>query len=48
MVQYLELVLKRDLTSVWELLFGKTSEMDKEEKTEKPDWKEKAGRNWYY
>ncbi len=48
MVQYLELVLKRDLASVWGLFFGKTSGMDKEEKTEKPDWKEKAGKNWYY
>ncbi len=48
MVQYLELVLKRDLASVWGLFFGKTIEVGPEEKTEKLDWRDKAGKNWYY
>lgn len=55
MVQYLELVLKRDLASGWRLavekvglFFEKASEADPKEKTEELDWKEKAGKNWYY
>jgi len=55
MVQYLELVLKRDLASGWRhtvekmrVLFEKTSEADPKEKTEEIDWKERAGKNWYY
>jgi hypothetical protein len=55
MVQYLELVLKRDFASGWRhtvekvgLFFEKTSEAGPKEKTEKRDWRDKAGRNWYY
>jgi hypothetical protein len=48
MVQYLQFVLRRDLASVWGLFFGKTSEVDLKEETKKPDWREKAGENWYY
>jgi hypothetical protein len=55
MVQYLELVLKRGFASGWRhtvekvgLFFGKTSEVGSEEKTEKLDWKDKFGKNWYY
>ena len=48
MVQYLELVLKRDLASVWGLFFGETSEVGPKEKTEKLDWRDRAGKNWYY
>jgi len=55
MVQYLELVLKRDLSSGWRhtmekvrVFFEKTSEAGSKEKTEEKDWKERAGRNWYY
>jgi hypothetical protein len=55
MVQYLELVLKRDFASGWRhtvekvrLFFEKTSEADPKEKTEEIDWKDRAARNWYY
>ena len=55
MVQYLELVLKRDFASGWRhevekvgLFFEKTSEVGPEEKTEKLDWRDRAGKNWYY
>jgi hypothetical protein len=55
MVQYLELVLKRELTSGWRhtvekvgMLFEKSSEVGSKEMTEKLDWEEKAGKNWYY
>jgi hypothetical protein len=55
MVQYLELVLKRDFASGWRhtveklgLFFEKTSEVGPKEKTEKLDWRDKAGKNWYY
>ena len=55
MVQYLELVLKRDFASGWRhtvekvgLFFGKTCEVGPEEKTEKLDWRDKFGKNWYY
>ncbi len=48
MVQYLELVLRRDLGSVWRLFFGKASEAGEEEKTEQLDWRDKSGKNWYY
>jgi hypothetical protein len=54
-VQYLELVLKRDLASGWRhtvekvrVLFDKTSEAGPKEKTEEIDWKDRAGKNWYY
>jgi hypothetical protein len=56
MVQYLELVLKRDLASGWrhtaekvKALFEKTSEVDAKEETEGEDWKDKYRKNtWYY
>jgi hypothetical protein len=55
MVQYLELVLKRDFASGWRhtvekvrLFFEKTSEADPKEKTEEIDWKDRAARNRYY
>jgi hypothetical protein len=55
MVQYLELVLKRDFVSAWKhaidkvgLFFGKASKAGPKEKTEKLDWRDKAGKNWYY
>jgi len=55
MVQYLELVLKRDFSSGWRhavekvgLFFEGTSEAGPEEKTEKLDWRDRAGKNWYY
>ena len=55
MVQYLELVLKRDFASGWRhtvekvgLFFGKTSEVGPKGKTEKLDWRDKFGKNWYY
>jgi len=55
MVEYLELVLKHDLASGWRhtvekmrLLFEKTSEESPKEKTEEIDWKDRAGKNWYY
>jgi hypothetical protein len=55
MVQYLQLVLKRDFASGWrhtvekvDLFFEKTSEMGPKQRTEKPDWRDRAGKNWYY
>jgi hypothetical protein len=55
MVQYLELVLKREFASGWRntvkkvgLFFEKTSEVGPKEKTEKLDWRERSGKNWYY
>jgi len=55
MVQYLELVLKRDLASGWRhtaekvrVFFEKTPEVGPKEKTEEIDWKDRAGKNWYY
>ncbi len=55
MVQYLEQVLKRDFTSGWRrtgekvrAFFERTSEVGPKEKTEEMDWKDKAGKNWYY
>jgi hypothetical protein len=55
MVQYLELVLKCDFASGWRhtvdkvrVFFEKTSEVGPEEKTEEIDWKDRAGKNWYY
>ncbi len=55
MVQYLELVLKRDLSSGWRhtvekvrLFFEKPSEAAPKEKTEEIDWKDRAAKNWYY
>jgi hypothetical protein len=55
MVQYLELVLKRDFASGWRhtvekmrVFFEKTSEVGPKEKTEEIDWKDRAGKNWYY
>ena len=55
MVQYLELVLKRDFASGWRhagekvrVLFEKTSEVDPKEKTEEMDWKDRAAKNWCY
>jgi len=56
MVQYLELVLKRDLASGWrhtaekvKAFFEKTSEADPREETEGEDWKNKYRKNtWYY
>ncbi|MBP1696561.1 MAG: hypothetical protein H6Q41_1749 [Deltaproteobacteria bacterium] len=55
MVQYLELVLKRDFASGWRhavekvgLFFEKTSEVGPKANTEKLDWRDRAGKNWYY
>jgi hypothetical protein len=55
MVQYLELVLKRDVASGWRhtmekvrVAFEKTSKAAPKEKTEEVDWKDRAARNWYY
>ena len=55
MVQYLELVFKRDFAPGWRhtvekvrLFFEKTSEVGPKEKTEEVDWKAKFGKNWYY
>jgi len=55
MVQYLELVLKRDLASGWRhtaekvrVFFEKTPEVGPKEKTEEIDWKDRAAKNWYY
>ena len=55
MVQYLELVLKRDFASGWRhtveklrVLFEKTSEVGPKEKTEETDWRDRSARNWYY
>jgi len=55
MVQYLELVLKRDFASGWRhtvekvrVSSEKTSEVGPKEKTEEIDWKDRAAKNWYY
>jgi len=56
MVQYLELVLKRDLASGWKntaekvrAFFEKESKVDPKEETEEVDWKDKFRKNtWYY
>jgi len=55
MVQYLELVLKRDFASGWRRtgekvrgFFEKASEVGPKEKTEEIDWKDRAAKNWYY
>jgi hypothetical protein len=55
MVQYLELVLKRDFATGWrhtvekvKVLFEKKSEERPQEKTEEIDWKDRAAKNWYY
>jgi hypothetical protein len=55
MVQYLELVLKRDLTPGWKhavekvrVFFEKRSAADPREKAEEIDWKDRAAKNWYY
>lgn len=55
MVQYLELVLKRDFASGWKhtvekvrVLFEKTPAPGPNEKTEEIDWKDRAAKNWYY
>jgi len=55
MVQYLELVFKRDFASGWKhtvekvrVFFEKTSEVGPKEKTEEVDWRDKFGKNWYY
>lgn len=55
MVQYLELVLKRDFATRWrhtvekvKVLFEKTSEEGPKEKTDEIDWKDRAAKNWYY
>lgn len=55
MVQYLELVLKRDLATGWRhtaekvrVLFEKTSNTEPKEKAEEIDWKDRAAKNWYY
>ena len=55
MVQYLELVFKRDFASGWRHTaekvrpsFEKTPEDNQEEKIEEQDWRDKAGKNWYY
>ncbi len=55
MVQYLELVLKRDVTSGWKYTIEKvrqflerTSEEGPEEKMDEIDWRDRAGKNWYY
>ncbi len=59
MPQYLELVMKRDLVPGWRhafekvrVLFAKKSEVDPEpdpeEKAEQTDWRDSAGKDWYY
>ncbi len=55
MAQYLELVLKRDFPSGWRhtlekvgLILEKPSEVAEKEKTEKTDWRDRAGKNWFY
>jgi len=55
MVQYLELVLKRDFASGWKhtlekvkVFFEKTPATGSKEKTEEIDWKDRAAKNWYY
>ncbi len=55
MVQYLELVLKRDFASEWrrtgekvKVFFEKASEVTPKEKTEEMDWRDRAAKNWNY
>ncbi len=57
MVQYLELVLKRDFASEWRrtgekvrVFFEKASEVTPKEKTEEEemDWRDRAAKNWNY
>ena len=55
MVQYLELVLKRDFATGWKhtvekvrVFFEKTSEEGPKEKAEEIDWRDRAAKNWYY
>jgi len=55
MVQYLEIVLKRDFASGWRqtvekvrVFFEKASDADPKEKTEEIDWRDRAAKNWYY
>lgn len=55
MVQYLELVFRRDFATRWRqtlekarLFFEKTSEERPKKETEEVDWKDRAGKNWYY
>ncbi len=55
MVQYLELVLKRDVASGWRhtvekvrLFLEKTSQAGPKQKNEEIDWKDRFGKNWYY
>ena len=57
MAQHLELVLKRDSASRWKhtlekvrVFFEKTptADSDSKEKPEEIDWKDRAGKNWYY
>jgi hypothetical protein len=54
MVQYFELVLKRDFASGWRhtvekvrVFCEKTSETGSKDKTEEIDWKDRAAKNWY-
>jgi len=55
MVQYLELVLKRDFACGWRhtvekvrVFFEKAPEVGPKEMTEEIDWKDRAAKNWYY
>ncbi len=56
MVQYLELVLKRDLVSRWRhtaekvfVFLAKISDVDPKEEIEGEDWKDRYRKNtWYY
>jgi len=55
MAQHLEVVLKRDSASGWRqtmekvrAFFAKTPKADPKEKTQEVDWKDRAGKNWYY
>jgi hypothetical protein len=56
MVQYLELMLKRDLATGWrrtaekvKALFEKTTQVDPKEEIEGEGWKDKYRKNtWYY
>jgi len=55
MVQYLEVVLKRDFASQWRhmaerarVFFERTSAVDPKEKAEEMDWRDRVAKNWYY
>ena len=55
MAQHLEVVLKRDSASGWRhtmekvrAFFAKTTKADPKEKIQEVDWKDRAGKNWYY